>query len=262
MRVVLNGRAAETGCRTAFEFRENDEIIILNGFQIADDREIREGDQICVIAKGTMPNQDGLEAMMSARHTPGVHERLKLGRVAVAGLGGVGSHVAVILARMGVGELLLVDYDAVEPSNLNRQHYTIRHLSMQKTLAMKSQLADINPYINVILRDIKINADNAVSVFAGWPVVVEAFDDPVCKADLIGALLAAGGVDIIAASGLAGLGGANLIQTRHRLENLYLCGDLESAAGEGMGLMAPRVAICAGHQANMAIRLLMGMGDV
>jgi len=262
MRITLNGKAADAAAPTAFALRSADEIVILNGFQIATDRELREGDHVCVIRKGAVPNRDELESMMAARHTPGVHNRLKAGRVAIAGLGGLGSHVAVMLARIGVGTLLLVDFDVVEPSNLNRQHYMLSHLGMPKTQALKGQLADINPFINVQTLDMKITSENAGEVFAGWPIVVEAFDNPVCKAELTGALLAKGDTKIVAASGMAGFGSANAVQTTRRLGNLYLCGDLKTESAEGTGLMAPRVAVCAGHQANMVLRLLMGMEEV
>ena len=262
MRITLNGKEANVAASTAFALRKADEVVILNGFQIAADRELQDGDHVCVIRKGVMPNRDELEAMMAARHTPGVHNRLKAGRVAVAGLGGLGSHVAVMLARIGVGSLLLVDFDVVEPSNLNRQHYMLSHLGMPKTQALKNQLSDINPFINAQIHDIKITSENAPAIFEGWPIVVEAFDNPACKAELTGALLAGGSTKIVAASGMAGFDSANRVQTLKRLENLYLCGDLESEASEGMGLMAPRVAVCAGHQANMVLRLLMEMEEV
>ncbi|MCL2409369.1 MAG: sulfur carrier protein ThiS adenylyltransferase ThiF [Oscillospiraceae bacterium] len=203
---------------------------------------------------------DELESLMASRHADGVHSRMKAGKVAVAGVGGLGSHIAVMLARMGVGELLLVDFDAVEPSNLNRQHYTINHLGSLKTEAMRSQLAEINPFIEIRTRDIKITAQNAAEVFAGYDIVVEAFDNPEAKAELIESLLSAGDTKIVAASGMAGFGSANMITTRRRLKNLYICGDLESEAD--LGLMAPRVMACAGHQANMVVRLLMGLEEV
>ena len=207
-----------------------------------------------------VPNAaDNLETLMAARHPPGVHSRMKAGYVGVAGVGGLGSHVAVMLARMGVGTLLLVDYDMVEPSNLNRQHYAVSHLSTPKTLALKSQIADINPYVRVMTRDIRLTAKNAADVFADCPIVVEALDDPACKADLVAALLGHGGFKIVAASGIAGYGDANLIKTLRRLSSLYICGDLETEPGPETGLTAPRVAICAGHQANMVVRLLMGL---
>jgi sulfur carrier protein ThiS adenylyltransferase len=262
MRVSLNGKEIETAYRRAFDFKEENAVIIRYGYQLSEDCALEMDDEIFIIPRGSMPKREDLEAMMAARHTPGVHQKLKTGRVAVAGVGGLGSHVAVILARMGIGSLLLVDFDVVEPSNLNRQHYMVSHLGSYKTEALKAQLAEVNPFIDVATQNIEVTLENAVEVFAGYPIVVEAFDNPTAKADLVEALLAAGNTTIVAASGLAGLGSANAIQTRRRLENLYIAGDLESAAGDGMGLMAPRVYVCAGHQANMVVRLLIGEDDV
>ena len=263
MRIFLNGKEADTAAVTAFELRAAcGDVVILNGYHIKSDRVLREGDELFIIRKGVAPSRDEMGALMASRHSPGVHNRLKAGRIAVAGLGGLGSHAAALLARMGVGTLLLVDCDIVEPSNLNRQHYAVSHLSMPKTRAMEQQIADINPYVRVETCDIKVTAENAAEIFSGYPVVLEAFDDPACKAELIETLLAAGETKIVAASGMAGLGSANDIVTRRRMKNLYICGDLTSAAGEGFGLMAPRVAVCAGHQANMAVRLLLEMEDV
>ena len=259
MYIILNGKPTHTAALSALSLRNADEVVILNGFQITDDRRLQAGDNVVLIQKGVMPSVDEMEAMMAARHTPGFHSRLKAARVAIAGLGGLGSHVAVILARMGVGSLFLVDFDVVEPSNLNRQHYTLSHLAKPKTEALKSQLADINPFIEVKTRDIKITSENAAAVFRGYSIVVEAFDNPASKADLAEALLGTGDITVVAASGLAGFESANQIRTQRRLANLYLVGDMETAAEEGVGLMAPRVAVCAGHQANMVIRLLMGL---
>jgi sulfur carrier protein ThiS adenylyltransferase len=257
--IMLNGRTTAVAAKTAFELKTGpDDVLVVNGFAIAQDRPLVAGDEVFVIPRHVMPNAEELEALMAARHTPGVHRRLKEGRVAIAGLGGLGSHVAVMLARVGVGKLLLVDFDVVEPSNLNRQHYLVRHLGQHKTEAMRAQLSEINPYIDVTACDVRVTAQNACTVFAGWPVVVEAFDNPAAKAMLVSALLAAGTTKIVAASGLAGYEDANRVQTRRRMRNLFLCGDLESAAGEGCGLMAPRVMVCAGHQANLAMRLVLG----
>jgi len=199
------------------------------------------------------------EAGLAERHAPGVYDKMKNGRVAVAGLGGLGSNAAVMLARMGVGSLLLVDYDVVEPHNLNRQHYAIAHLYMKKTAALECQIHAINPFVHVETRDIRVIPGNAPDVFAGYPIVIEAFDDPSDKASLVEALLAKGGFTVIAASGMAGLGGANGIVTRRLSANLYVCGDFTSEADAATGVMAPRVSICAGHQANAAVRLILGM---
>jgi len=206
-----------------------------------------------------MPNREEYESMMAARHTPAVHNKLKEGKVAVAGLGGLGSNISVMLAQAGVGKLLLVDFDVVELSNLNRQHYDLTHLGMLKTDALKKQIEKINPFIETETGTLKVTEENVMTVFNGYPIVCEAFDNPQYKAMLVNALLAQGEQTIVAASGMAGFDSANNIKTRQRFKNLYVCGDFKTPVQEGSGLMAPRVAVCAAHQANMVLRLLLNI---
>lgn len=267
MRLLINGQYKELACRAAFEVREligsPSDIIILNGFQLAEDCPVQPDDSVTIIPKGVMPDRDELESMMMARHTPGVHQKIKKGRVAIAGLGGLGSNIAVMLARIGVGELLLVDYDSVEPSNLNRQSYYISHLGQPKTTALQKQIEDINPFIRVKTRNTRVREENVRELFQGYDIICEAFDKPEAKAMLINtALVQLPGVRIVAASGMAGFDSSNLIKTSRPMKNLYLCGDLQSGAEIGRGLMAPRVQICAGHQANMVLRLLLDLEEV
>jgi len=206
-----------------------------------------------------IPNREEYESMMAARHTPAVHNKLKEGKVAVAGLGGLGSNISVMLAQAGVGKLLLVDFDVVELSNLNRQHYDRTHLGMLKTDALKKQIEKINPFIETETGTLKVTEENVMTVFNGYPIVCEAFDNPQYKAMLVNALLAQGEQTIVAASGMAGFDSANTIKTRQRFKNLYVCGDFKTPVQEGSGLMAPRVAVCAAHQANMVLRLLLNI---
>jgi len=211
------------------------------------------------ILKGVRPTRDEYESLMAARHTPEVHEKLKEGKVAVAGLGGLGSNISVMLARIGVGKLLLVDFDVVEPSNLNRQHYDLTHLGMLKTDALKSQIDKINPFIETEICTLKVSEENLMTIFNDYPIVCEAFDNPQYKAMLVNALLEQGGKKIVAASGMAGFDSANNIKTKQRFKNLYVCGDFKTPVQEGTGLMAPRVEACAAHQANMVLRLLLNI---
>jgi sulfur carrier protein ThiS adenylyltransferase len=262
MRITLNGKAVDTPCKTALELKGGGDVVILNGYQLSADADLKEGDTVCVIRKGVMPGRDELESMMAARHTPGVHEKLKAARVAIAGLGGLGSNIAVSLARIGVGELLLVDHDVVEPSNLNRQSYYISHLGQKKTEALKSQLVEINCFINIKTVDAFIDENNVAGLFRGYDIVCEAFDNPYSKAMLVSTLLSsAPNVKIVAASGLAGYGSSNDIKTAASFGRVYVCGDKSSAAEPGRGLMSPRVQICAGHQANMVLRLILGITE-
>ncbi|MDF2596769.1 MAG: thiamine biosynthesis protein ThiF, family 2 [Clostridia bacterium] len=267
MKITLNGKEIEIACQTAFEVRaqigNETDIVILNGFQIEKDFKISEDDVLTIICKGSMPKEEELESMMMARHTPDVHRKLKEGKVAIAGLGGLGSNIAVMLARVGVGQLLLIDFDIVEPSNLNRQSYNISHLGLPKTTALKKQLAEINPFIKVETQDTKVTEGNVAALFSGYDIICEAFDKPEAKSMLVNiALNQLPHIKIVAASGMAGYDSSNLIKTIKPMQRLYLCGDLENGSEIGRGLMAPRVQICAGHQANMILRLLLGIDTI
>ena len=265
MTVYLNGMPKNISEKTlfsAFPKKENT-IVILNGFQISDDAELKENDEIYIIEKGVLPCRNQLEAMMSARHTPKIHKILKNSKVAVAGLGGLGSNIAVCLSRIGVGNLFLVDFDIVEPSNLNRQCYYIKHIGMPKTEALKGQLEEINPFINISSKNIKVTKENVNELFEGFDIICEAFDNPEAKAEfLISAKTYFPDTKIVCASGMAGYGSSNDIKTEKKMKNVYVCGDFETGAKPGTGLMAPRVMICAGHQANMILRLLIGINEV
>lgn len=264
--IFLNGRPIETECLTAFELRDqlfdSEDTVIINGFQIAEDSPIEEGDKLLIFKQGSLPAQAILEEMLSARYSPEVYSKLKHGRVAIAGLGGLGSNVAVMLARAGVGHLLLVDFDTVEPSNLNRQSYFIRHLGLPKTTATKSLIQEINPYISVEVKTVRVDESNTVEIFRGYPIVCEAFDRPDFKAMLVNTLLKElPETKLVCGSGMAGYGSSNAIQTKQRMKNLYVCGDFTTESKGINSLMAPRVSVCAGHQANMILRLLLDIEE-
>lgn len=269
MNIIFNGRQMKTDCNSLFLIKNNfypnaeNLVVILNGFQTEEDLPVKEGDEITLIEKGSLPEKEALEAMMRARHTPHVHEKVKNAYVAIAGLGGLGSNIAIALARTGVGHLHLVDFDVVEPSNLNRQQYGICHLGMRKTDALKIQLGEINPYIQITTDTVRVTHDNTTELFGKDEIICEAFDNPQAKAMLVNTLLEYyPEKKIVAASGMAGYESSNTIITKRSMKNLYLCGDGETSAMVGRGLMAPRVLICAGHQANMILRLILGVEEV
>ncbi len=207
-------------------------------------------------------DENSMFELLARRHTPAVQAKIRRGRALVAGLGGLGSHVAAALARSGVGALKLVDFDAVDETNIHRQHYFPRHIGRQKTEALAEILREINPYLDIQTADLKLTSENAPEILAGWPVIVEALDRPEAKAELVSAALSVfPGAYVVSASGLAGLGSANDIVSRRVGQRLFLCGDGASEVREGVSLMAPRVMVCAGHQANLVIRLLLKMEE-
>lgn len=187
-----------------------------------------------------------------------IYEKMKNAAVGVAGLGGLGSNIACALARSGVGTLVAVDFDTVELSNINRQMYTLKHLGMKKTQAIKEIISEINPFCNVITHDVFIDGQNCAEIFLGCEIVCEAFDNAESKAALVNGLLCADKeVKLISGSGMAGFGRANDITTRTVSERLFICGDMKTDVADGEGLTASRVMVCAGHQASKAVEIIL-----
>jgi len=241
------------------QYKPNANIIIYNGFPLTSDCSLKLGDEIVFIQKGETPSSEEFECLMMARHTPGVHQKVKRAVVGIAGLGGLGSTVAMALARIGVGKLILVDFDVVEPSNLNRQQYFLHQIGTPKAEALQENLLKINPYVKVQLYNERIDRNNVERIFKEADVVVEAFDRADAKAMLINAVSEKmPGKYIVAASGVAGYGDNNEIKTVRFSSTIFIVGDQKTAAQPGIGLMAPRVGIVAHHQANTVLRILLG----
>ncbi|PLX44041.1 MAG: thiamine biosynthesis protein ThiF [Deltaproteobacteria bacterium] len=235
------------------------DLLILNGFPADELEELSAGDRLSLIERGVVPPVEEIEAMIGARHTPGLRERLKGARVGVAGVGGLGSNVAIALTRVGVGTLVLADFDVVEPSNLGRQQFFMDQIGMEKTSALAETLARAHPGVALELYPVRVTPDNIHEIFGGCSVVVEAFDRAEEKTMLVEVLLKEmPEVTIVAASGVAGSYSTEGLKIHRVGERFYVVGDLESEARPFQGLMAPRVG-AAGHiQANLVLRILLG----
>ena len=239
------------------------DIVVFNGAPVEDDRPLADGDAVVLIQRGEIPPAETLEALMAARHSPGVHATLKRATVGIAGLGGLGSAVAVALARSGVGTLVLADFDVVEPSNLNRQQYLVKQIGMKKTDALRDNLLGVNPYIQIEIHCVRLEPHNIPNIFPHVEVLIEAFDSAEGKAMLAESFATAfPSIPLILASGVAGHLPGNTIRTRKIGRNMFLVGDGEAEAKPGTGLMAPRVGIAAHQQANAAIRILLNEDPV
>ena len=241
------------------QFKPDADLIIYNGFPVTSESPLKQGDEIVFIQKGKIPSSEEFECLMMARHTPGIHQKIKKSVVGIAGLGGLGSAIAVALARVGVGGLILIDFDVVEPSNLNRQQYFVDQIGMPKVEALQKNIAAINPYVRVQTHQEKLDRNNGERIFQEAEVVVEAFDRAEEKAMLIN-IVSEKMPDkyIVAASGVAGYGDSNEIKTVRFSSKIFIVGDQRTAAQPGVGLMAPRVGIVAHHQANAVLRILLG----
>ena len=263
IRVKINETAVSvTEDATVFQLKERfkpgADLVIYNGFPLSSDHPLQAGDEMILIRKGEAPSPAEFECLMMARHTPGVHARVKEAVVGIAGLGGLGSVVAVALARVGVGTLILVDFDVVEPSNLNRQQYFVHQIGMPKAEALRENLSKVNPYVKIRIHNEKLDPTNMERIFRDARVVVEAFDRADQKAMLINTLSEKmPETYLVAASGVAGYGDNNQIQTIRFSSRIFIVGDQRTAAQPGVGLMAPRVGIAGHHQANAVLRILL-----
>lgn len=234
------------------------DVVIHNGFPVAGDVALSPGDEVTLIRRGEIPSHDELEALLVARHGPGVHAKLKLAHVGIAGCGGLGSTLAVALARSGVGTLTLVDFDLVEPSNLNRQQFFVDQIGLPKTLALTANLLRINPYVKIASHQLRITAVDVARLFGSSSIVAECFDNPSAKAELSRAMrLDLPAIPLVGVSGIAGYGPASAIRSRRVFRNHFLIGDGVTAAAPGRGLLAPKVTVAAGYQANVIVRLLL-----
>lgn len=189
-----------------------------------------------------------------------IKAHLRKFRVGIAGAGGLGSNCAVALARSGVGTLVLSDFDVIEEPNLNRQYFFTDQVGMMKTIALKENIARINPDVFVIIQQKRLDRINIPEIFSGCNVIVEAFDRSHMKEMLIETVqLKMPGTPLVVGSGMAGWGKSEAITFRKIDDTLYICGDESSEVSDILPPMAPRVGMVANMQANVVIEILMKM---
>lgn len=183
-------------------------------------------------------------------------QKLKIG---IAGAGGLGSNCAFNLVRSGFKKFKIVDFDVVEPSNLNRQFYFLDQLNTTKVNALKTNLLRINPDLEIEALNTRIERENVKEIFQECDVVVEAFDKAVYKAMIAEAFFSSGKL-LVSASGLAGWGKSDDIVVKKIHEKFYMVGDFISEANEDVPPISPRVNITAAKQANIVLSFALGMG--
>ena len=188
--------------------------------------------------------------------TPEERAVLESARVGIAGAGGLGSNCAMHLVRAGVNHLTVVDFDAVNESNLNRQFFFRDQLGQKKVEALKANLLKIDPDADIRAVDTKLDAASAKEIFADCDIVVEAFDVVEAKVMLVAAF-ASSGKKLVTASGLAGWGRSNAMRVR-KMVNIVAVGDGETEVGANAAPASPRVGIAAAMEANTVVAMLLG----
>ncbi len=178
--------------------------------------------------------------------------------VGIAGCGGLGSNCAASLVRSGVGRIILADFDVVTESNLNRQFYFNDQVGQKKVHALRDNLLRINPDVEIVIHDIRLEKDDIASIFSGCNIIVEAFDQAEAKMMIIEAVMEHfPDKPIVSGVGLAGWGGNDLLTTRQE-GNLVICGDGMNEVAIDHPPLGPRVGIVSHMQANMVMELLLG----
>jgi len=105
-------------------------------------------------------------------------KRMKNARVLVVGAGGLGSPALLYLAAAGVGTLGIVEFDEVDESNLQRQIiHGVSDIGKSKAVSAKESIAEINPYVNVVLHDTRLDNDNVLEIFADYDLIVDGTDN-------------------------------------------------------------------------------------
>ena len=185
-----------------------------------------------------MVTEKELFEALASRHTVEGQKKISRASVAICGLGGLGSNVAIHLARCGVGRLHLLDFDRVDLPNINRQQYRLDQIGTPKTEALRDELRDFAPYINIVTDQVKLTPENIPELLKDDEYIVEAFDKADQKAMLCNVVLEElPEAVLIAGSGMAGYGKSNEIQTRRVSSRFYICGDGETGLEQAQLIM-------------------------
>ncbi|SDA16139.1 sulfur carrier protein ThiS adenylyltransferase [Ruminococcus sp. YE71] len=209
-----------------------------------------------------MITEEELYRSLAEKQGGTAQERFAAASVVICGLGGLGSNVALALARAGVGRIHMIDFDRVETTNLGRQQYFPDQVGMNKADALLENVRRAAPYSNITAQTEKITAENIPQLLSGFDVVCECFDSADQKAMLVNAVLEQfPKAWLVSASGMAGIDSANSIQTRRVSKRFFLSGDGVSDVESTEGLFGTRVAVCAAHQAHTVLRILAGEYD-
>ena len=176
--------------------------------------------------------------------------------IGIAGVGGIGSNVALCLVRSGIDHLTLVDFDRVEPSNLNRQFYLADQVGRLKVEALAENLRRIRPELRLVTRAERIEPHNCRALFADCELIVEGLDRTDDKKMLLETL--GGERPLVSACGIAGMD-LERISSR-RLGACTVFGDFATDCAAAP-LYAHKVITVANHMSAHILRLLEASHD-
>ena len=146
-------------------------------------------------------------------------------KIGIAGCGGIGSNVADNLVRSGIKKLVIVDFDKVEESNLNRQNYFLDQVGEFKIDALQENLQRIDKSVNIEPINKKLNKTNIKDIFKDCDIVIEAFDKKHYKKMFFEEFAYIGKL-CVGTSGIAGydIDGIEI----KKMDDFYLVGDFKT----------------------------------
>lgn len=204
-----------------------------------------------------IPTKEEMWQALAARVGNNLQNKLSESTVAICGLGGLGSNIAIALARAGIGRLILIDFDKVDITNLNRQQYKASQIGTYKAEALQKNIKEISPYIELESHICRLDESNYTEFLSDVDIICEAFDKAEEKSKLVNFVLEKMPEKyVVAASGMAGIGSPNEIITRRITNKFYLCGDGKSEVQDNNSLFSARVMLCSAHQAQTVLRII------
>ncbi|MCD6579846.1 sulfur carrier protein ThiS adenylyltransferase ThiF [bacterium] len=268
MKVLINGKAYSFEGKNVKlkalidKTKPQADLFIINGFPVNNaSHKIFPNDEVYLLKKGEHLSIDEIESLLIARHSPRIHNKIKKAKIGIAGIGGLGSNLIMALVRLGISEITYADFDIVDPTNLNRQHYFVEHIGMNKTDALEDMIKKVNPHIKINKFNEKIeNRKDIEKIFKNCDIVAECFDNKVYKKLLVDEIsMNFPEKYVISVSGVAGFDDSQKIKIHHLTNRVTIIGDLENEAKENMGLMSPRVTVASGHMANEILNIILNI---
>lgn len=177
-------------------------------------------------------------------------------KIGIAGCGGLGSNTASNLLRLGFKKFLLIDFDNIEETNLNRQFYFFNQIGLPKAQTLKSNLLLINPDADIEVIQTKITKENIHLLFSDCDIIVEGFDKVKYKTMLIEELSPT--KPCVTATGLGNYFDVDGIAKRKINKNLIIIGDSISDVDKGVSPLSPGVSTACGKQAAGVLEFVLG----
>ncbi len=184
-------------------------------------------------------------------------QKIQSKKIGIGGAGGLGSNVAVILARCGFRNFEILDDDTVDHSNLNRQFYFLDEVGKSKVTTLRNRLLKINPDCAVHIFPVHWSEETGDQFFHACDFIVEAFDEAETKHKFV-SFYQPRAPHIISGTGMAGLMQKKPL-THKKLANIHLVGDFTTDTAEGHPPLAPRVTACAAMMAEIILDLTCGV---